>query len=54
MKRLLAILLLACTASCATYDAVVSAPPETWMALEKIGIALVTDLKTIIGFFLPI
>lgn len=52
MKRLLAVLLLLSSASCATYQAVTSAPPEFWGTAEKIVLGLFSDVKSIIAFFL--
>lgn len=47
------VLLLAVVAcGCATYDAIVTAPPSFWLTMEGILIALWTDLENLVGFIL--
>lgn len=49
LASLLALLLLA---GCATYAAVVEAPPAFWISLEAIVSGLVEDIISIIGWLL--
>lgn len=40
--------------SCHTVEAVTAAPVEFWITAETIGLALLEDLRQILGFFLPV
>lgn len=39
-------------ASCATYEAVTAAPPEFWMTVENIILAVIQDIAELVGLFL--
>lgn len=38
-------------ASCATYEAVTAAPPEFWMTVENIVLAVIHDVQSLLALF---